>query len=122
MHTLPLDPAELAELIECLSAYTLDLGQVDIDDEDRPKLDRLTAINARAQALQRGDARALDYEPPPAEAQRLESIGAAVVECFGLPRIRRGPDAGQYRSPHGAKTAQGVGAFVQRIVETGGAL
>lgn len=121
MHTLPLDPAELAELIECLSAYTLDLAQVNIDDEDRPKLARLEAINARAQGLQRGDAQALDTPAPAEEAQRLAAIGRRIVCEFTLPAVRYGHDKGRYRTyTFGSKTAQGLGAIVSRIVSTGG--
>lgn len=121
MHTLPLNAAELAELIECLSAYTLDLGQVNIDDEDRPKLDRLHAIAARAEALQRGEAPALDAPTPAAEAARLQAIGEAIVRTLGVPRVRYGPDAGRYRvGEFGTKTARGLGAVVERMVQTGG--
>lgn len=120
MHTLHLDPAELAELIDCLGVYALDLGQVDIGDEDRPKLDRLHAICARAEALQRGDP---VTTTPPADltAEDHQRIGAKLADVLSL-REDRTFKPPRYVTGWGTKTAQGLGATVARIVTAGGVL
>lgn len=46
---------EAAEVRECLGAIVLDLGTVDIEPEDQPRLDRLHAVLQRLEATMRDE-------------------------------------------------------------------